>query len=148
MKSIAEHVFAIQQFYPRIYHACHVSHKAGKQSEIPVSEREASILSHLSNDYIISATELARHLNISKATLSEALAKLIDKGCVKVKTDQDDSRRQLLSLTETGMQAVAQGSVLDGNKLSMILDRLSLDDRNKVVEGLELLAKAAMEIQE
>jgi DNA-binding MarR family transcriptional regulator len=141
-------IFALQQYYPRIYLACHTEHKRAKSSDAGLSMRDASILAHLSADEFISPTRLARHMNITKGTLSEALAKLIGLGYVTAEVDDDDGRRQNLKLTEKGVRALSESSVLDYDKIEKLLGYLNGDQRRRAIDGLALLAMAAENMYE
>jgi DNA-binding MarR family transcriptional regulator len=137
-------VLEVQKLYPRIYTACHTEHNKAASSENGLSWRDDSILAHLSDDSLASASKLARHLNVTRATLSEAITNLMDLGYVESKTDPDDERRKLLLLTKKGIQALSNSSVLDYKKVKLALDKLSKEDRRKVIEGLSLLAGATL----
>ena len=141
-------ILAIQQYYPRIYLACHTEHIRSKSSITQLSARDSSILAHLSVDNYISPTRLARHLNISKATLSEALAKLIELGYVASSVDEEDARRQKLKLSTKGIQALSASSILDSSKLKRLLQQLDDQQRQYAIKGLALLAMAAGKLSE
>ncbi len=100
-------------------------------------------MAHLSDDSYTSPSELARHLNVTRATLSEALAKLSELEYVSSETSQDDERKKHFCLTEKGLQALSRSSVLDYNKLGKLLAVLAESDRLKAIEGLKILAGAA-----
>jgi len=129
--------------YPRIYIACHADHVRAASSEGILSARDATILAHLQDDGLTSPSTLAKHLSVSKATLSEAVAGLIHLGYVASETHQDDERRKRLQLTEKGLAALSRSSVLDYGKLKRLLDKLSSEERRSAIHGLSLLASAS-----
>ena len=139
-------IIAIQQYYPRIYMACHVEHKREKTTGENISMRDNAILAHLSSQHFTYPSRLARHLNINKATLSEALATLIEHGYVLSQTDADDQRRQQLSLSEKGLEVMSRSSVLDSDKICALLSKLGEQEKIQAIHGLSLLAKAAMSL--
>lgn len=142
MKNIA---LQIQMLYPRIYMACHVEHIKRRSSDEQVSARDASILAHLTEAYFQSPKNLAAHMNIAASTMSEALHHLVSLGFAKFATDENDARHTIFSITQTGREAIAQNSVLDGKKLEILLATMPQSDQQKVVEGLKLLADAAID---
>lgn len=132
-------VFRVQLAYPRVYLACHTEHQNSRTTPHRLSPRDATILAHLSPGASVRQSELARHLGIAKSTLSEALRWLIE--CGYVARDPNDEVR----LTPQGADAMSSSSVLQRDRLEAVLACLSEADRVRAVEGLELLARAALE---
>ncbi len=87
---------------------------------------------------------LATHLGLAKSTLSEALAWLEKCAYVVREPDSRDPRAVLVRLTDRGQDAMRDGSVLQSDRLATLLEGLSDEDRTCAVEGLELLARAAL----
>jgi DNA-binding MarR family transcriptional regulator len=143
MKSLEELVTQIQMLYPRIYMACHVDHVKARSSESKISARDSAILAHLSSEHFQRPGILAKHLDITPSTLSEALHNLVSLGYVSFKTNPNDERRTEFNLTEKGIFAMKNASVLDSKKVAGLLDRLSEEDRARAIEGLHILANAA-----
>lgn len=139
-----QYVSQIQMLYPRIYMACHVEHIKRRSSEGQISARDASILAHLTEKYFQSPKNLALHMNIAPSTMSEALHHLVSLGYAEFKTNQNDARHTSFTTTQIGRDAIGQNSVLDAKKLETLLATMPETDRNKVVEGLKLLADAAI----
>jgi DNA-binding MarR family transcriptional regulator len=135
-------VLAVLVAYPQIWHACHSQHQRGTHSGHPLTEREASLLSHLSAFAPASPKRLAHHLGISAGTLSEAIEGLVQRGLVDRVRRQDDRRRQDLFVSARGERALVKGSVLDERRVLRALKRLSARERVRAVEGISLLAKA------
>jgi DNA-binding MarR family transcriptional regulator len=141
-----EDVYAVLRDYPRIYFACHVEHRTRGRSATGLTSRDAGLLAHVADGTAPSA--LARHLGVSRSTLSEALARLAAQDLVTVEVDSADQRRRCVRLTATGRQAVAASSVLDADRVGELLGRLSADERRRAVEGLGLLAEGARRARE
>lgn len=141
MKNIVQQ---IQSLYPRIYMACHVEHIKRRSSDESISARDASILAHLSEAYFQSPKNLANHMNIAASTMSEALHHLVSLGYVAFKTDDNDARQTIFTITQQGNDAIAENSVLDASKITKLLETMPKSDHQKVVSGLKLLADAAI----
>src|SRR4051794_11395255 len=99
--------------YPRIYMACHVGHVKARSSASAISARDSSVLAHLSVKDFQQPGVLAKHLEITPSTLSEALHGLVSLGYVSFRTNPDDERRAEFKLTERGIAAMKSASVLD-----------------------------------
>ena len=136
-------VTEVQRLYPRVYLACHVHHVKARSNEHSLSARDSTILAHVEADHWTSPGQLARHLGISAGTLSEATTKLEELGYLEVNVDPDDERRRRLKLTRKGVEAMKGASVLNTDRLTTLMNRLSEDQRRQVVTGLRLLANAA-----
>jgi DNA-binding MarR family transcriptional regulator len=148
MDSLEAQVTEIQMLYPRIYMACHVEHTKARSSEVQLSARDSSILAHLSVKEFTRPGTLAKHLDVAPSTLSEALHNLASLGYVSSKTDQDDERRTEFKLTPKGIAAMKSASVLDSQKVAAILDRLAPEQRVKAIDGLRMIADAAIGFQQ
>ena len=107
-----------------------------------MSDRESSVLSHLSWDQSTTPAQLARHLAIGASTLSEAVDKLVGRGFVERCVDPEDKRRVRYRLTAAGEEALDDSSVLSSPRLRAALERLAPEDREHAVAGLELIAGA------
>jgi len=136
-------VLAIQQLYPRIYHACHVDHRPGRRSPWRLAEHEAALLAHLDKAHGVTARDLGRHLQKGAPALSATIARLERLGLVQRAQRRGRSPSRGITLTADGIAAVQASSVLDAERLRGLLGRLSASQRQKVVVGLRLLAEAA-----
>ncbi len=139
-------VLEVQRCYPRIYLACHTEHVRASTG-VALSQRDGSILAHLREDELTSQADLARHLNVTPATVSEALKKLAELGYVEASSDLDDERRKRVTLTEKGAQAMSASSVLEATRVAALLAGLGDDERRRAVDGLRLLAEAALALR-
>jgi DNA-binding MarR family transcriptional regulator len=144
MESLETQVTEIQVLYPRIYMACHTEHTKARSSEVQLSARDSSILAHLSVKELSRPGPLAKHLDVAQSTLSEALHNLVSLGYVSSKTDPNDERRTEFKLTAKGIAAMKTASVLDSQKVAAVMDRLTPEQRLSAIEGLRLLADAAL----
>ncbi|MBI4907073.1 MAG: winged helix-turn-helix transcriptional regulator [Acidobacteria bacterium] len=144
--TVEEALLRVQSAYPRIYLACHTEHQTARVTGQELSQRDATILAHLNEQDPVQQGVLVSHLGIAKSTLSEALAYLEKRSLICRKTDPADPRAVLVSRTSAGSQAMSGGSVLQSSRLTLLLDQLTSDERRRAVDGLELLARAALAI--
>jgi DNA-binding MarR family transcriptional regulator len=141
---LMDDVRAIQLAYPQVYHACHTRHRTPRGPAL--TEREGSLLAHIGAMPELRPTDLAAHLGLAASTLSAALEPLVERQLVQIGSSAD-AREKRLSLTEAGERAMSESSVLDAERLEVLLEALSEEERRDAVRGLELLARAARRAQ-
>jgi DNA-binding MarR family transcriptional regulator len=137
-------VLTILTSYPQIYHACHLRHATRSTSPSALSVRDAQILSHLSDADPVGPAELAAHLGLSESTVSEAIKRLTTLGLVDRQVLEHDRRRVALRRTDAGSDAIREVSVLDASRVEQLLQYLTPADRDRAVDGIALLANAAL----
>jgi DNA-binding MarR family transcriptional regulator len=135
----------LMEYYPRIYFACHRRHVRDPKSRRVLSAHQGSILDHLDAREPVMLLELARHMGVTPSTMSLQVEQLVRKGYVTRERDRKDGRRLMLRLSSGGVRVREANSVLDTERVSKMLARLSPDERAAGIAGLALLAKAASE---
>ncbi|MBI3726714.1 MAG: winged helix DNA-binding protein [Burkholderiales bacterium] len=140
-----EFIYRIQSAYPRIYHACHADHQPTTASGLAISQRDATILAHLNSTDAMTQAQLARHLGITKSTMSEAIKYLLGQGLLEIEV-ATDKRAHLLRLTEKGIDVMSKSSVLEADKLAAVLAEMTATEMEKAIAGLELLALACFRL--
>lgn len=141
--TIDQGVERVQFAYPQIYYACHTRHERKKSSAQQLSMRDSEILVHLDRHVPMRLSELARHMDLSASTLSEAVKHLVVFGYIEKLASEPGDRRAIgLKLTAKGVSAVRTTSVLEAGRISAVLRRMPPSDRAKAIEGLTLLANA------
>jgi DNA-binding MarR family transcriptional regulator len=143
-----ESLIRVQMAYPRIYLACHSRHQNTRSTADQLSQRDASLLAHLEEKSAVSHADLARHMSVAKSTLSEALNSLEVRGYVARETAEHDARGSLIRRTPKGTTAMSNGSVLEPERLRRLLEALTPEERQRAVEGLELIAQATQRMTE
>jgi len=137
-----ERIRKMQRLYPLLYFACHDSH--GREDGL--SESDLRLLHHIQAMPGTFASELSRHLDLSRSRVSEALASLESAGLLERK--RDGAGRKRIRLTGRGEDAIESSDGLDPRAIANILDRLNDEQQERVLEGLQLLADAIREGQE
>ena len=143
-----ELVFEIQRLYPQIYIACHVGHVRAGSTKFRLSSNGASILAHLSLRQGTSPRALAGHLGVAPSTLSAAIKRLARLGYLANTPKATDRRHRELWLTELGAEAMRSTSVLDARRVAQMLDKLQPREQKIAVRGLDLLARAARQLED
>jgi DNA-binding MarR family transcriptional regulator len=146
MGGMRELVTEIQRLYPQIYLACHIEHVRAPSTKWDLSSHDSSILAHLGRDYAITPRDLARHLGVAPSTLSASITRLARLGYLSSTPAAGDKRQRELRLTARGAEAMSSTSVLDGERVRAMLERLEVSEQKEAVRGLMLLARAARQL--
>jgi MarR family transcriptional regulator, organic hydroperoxide resistance regulator len=138
-------VAAVLTLYPRIYFATHTRHVRDPASQRLLSRHQASVLDHLDEIEPTTLMELSRHMGVTPGTMSIAIDRLERKGYVVRLRDAADRRKVHLRLTGAGVRVRDASSVLDPARVESMVARLSEAERERAIEGLALLARAAQD---
>lgn len=133
----------VQVAYPQIYFACHTRHVRRASTTTQLSAADSTLLAHLDEDEAVRPTALAKHLGLAASTLSAAIARLVALGYVVQRQDGKDRRAIDLHLSSKGAEAMQASSVLDSRRVARMLNKLTLAERRRALDGLALLGKAA-----
>jgi MarR family transcriptional regulator, organic hydroperoxide resistance regulator len=136
-----EAIAVIQRCYPQIYLACHVRHIRAASTPHRLSARDSSLLVHLNPTHPMTASSLATHMGIGPSALSASIRRLTRLGYLRREKSAHDRRAASLTLTPQGAKAMSATSVLDPVRLAAVLDQLTDTERQRVLEGLQLLAQ-------
>ena len=134
----------VLEWYPRIFFACHVRHARDPRTRREISSHQASILDHLDSKEPTSLLALARHMGVTASTMSLTVDRLTRGGWVVRERDVRDGRRVNLRLTAAGLRIKQTDRVLDPARVRAMLSHLSREEGKRALEGLRLLAHAAM----
>ena len=145
--SLIQDVLSVQRLYPKLYVACHSAHGRAGGVAGSLSARECAVLSHLCIDSTLSASRLAKHLGVGRSTLSEVVGRLVEQRFLLSHQDLRDERKRRLTVTPDGIAAMSATSVLDHERVVAVLSRLTPRERLTAIEGLALLADAAMPLR-
>jgi DNA-binding MarR family transcriptional regulator len=141
-------VQAVLSAYPTIHAACRRRHVRDPLSGRRLSPHQAGLLEHLDPVTPIAVGDLAQRLRVTPATISLQLSRLVRLRLVARARDQADARRVHLRLTEAGTRMRGTRSLLDPDRVRAALTQLPAPERDAVVVGVRLLARAASALPE
>ena len=144
---MTDYVFEIQRLYPQIYVACHDDHIRASSTSWRISSQDASVLVHLDREVGIRPGELAKHLGVAASTLSATISRLEKLGYLSSNPIETDKRQRELKLTSRGAEAISATSVLNAERVRSLVQKLTREERDTVVKGLTLLARAARAVR-
>lgn len=138
----------VMELYPRIYFACHTRHVRDPETRRLLSAHQASILDHLDEHEPLALLDLAKHMGVTPSTMSLNIERLVRRGYVSRERAAEDGRRLKLRITPAGVRLREAKSVLDPARVRALLGRLTHEEREAGIHGLELLARAGSEQME
>lgn len=115
--------------------------RSGRQiGDLP--PRQEAVLAWLRRKGRLTTAQLARYEQISPQSMGVVVAELVERGLVVKAKDPNDGRRELLVVTDAGIEAVAQtDESRHADLVRMLETRLSDDERELVARGLDVLMK-------
>lgn len=96
----------------------------------------------LDEEKSVSAKMIAEKMNISCARVAVLLTKMENKGLVEKKTDDSDSRKLSVSLTERGKESATKNRKLIYERIEMLIDYVGYERMNEFSNILEDIKKA------
>ena len=145
MTRVAE-VETVLECYPQIYFACHRRHVRDPQTQAVMSAHQAGVLDHLDTVEGTALHRLAQHMGVTASTMSLTIDRLERGGYVTRSRNKTDKRRVDLRLTPAGARIKRQQKVLEPELVAAMLGRLDRTRRQAALQGLRLLAEAAIEM--
>lgn len=91
------------------------------------------------------ATQVAALLGVTPSTVTSVVDGLCARGLVERRGDPGDRRRVVLALTDAGRDELGCGDAVVGDRLGLLLERLSPEQAEGVLTGLEHLNRAMEE---
>ncbi len=112
---------------------------------MPVPVSEAHALSELAESGATTPSRLAAALRLEKSTVSRLTAQLEKRGWIVRTRSERDARSTVLELTEEGWKMAGVLAERRANRFDALLARLPDDDRERVLDAMNLLVDAARE---
>jgi putative acetyltransferase len=107
-----------------------------------VTHSQCHALIEIERRGVMAAGELAAVLNLDKSTTSRTVASLVRAGLVAPRAEGGDRRRRPLALTGKGRRKLAALHQLANRQVEQALELLGEADRQAVVRGMDVYAKA------
>lgn len=114
----------------------------------PVPISEAHALTVLAEDGPLTQSDLARHLLLTKSTVSRLVDQLARRGWAERRPDEADARQRRVRLTPTGDALAAEIAARRQDRMARLLDRIPDAERATVLGSLEALVEAARDTPE
>src|SRR5262245_31608651 len=92
-------------------------------------------------------SDLSERFDITNAAASQLADKLVQSGFVQREEDPNDRRAKLLNLTEKGRNLIQQGMEERYRWMEGLAQKLSTEAREQVDEALQILTRAAQELE-
>ncbi|WP_146551443.1 MarR family winged helix-turn-helix transcriptional regulator [Rummeliibacillus sp. SL167] len=127
----------INRYFTDIYFNLHPT-----QEEV-ISHQSVRILQMVEKKRYVMIRDIAEQLSISHNTASEHVKKLVRNGWLYKERSREDQRKVYLHLTDIGLAILRKNTELDENKLQDALSKLSINEREKVVEAFRLLSEVS-----
>ena len=115
-------------------------------SELSISQ--ANSLMRLYHHGPSPVNDLAEHLGITVAAVSQLLNQLIDLGYIGRSTSPADRRIKLIALTELGKEMVEKGIQQRHAWVNDLADEFSPGEKNQILPSLELLNDRILRLME
>jgi DNA-binding MarR family transcriptional regulator len=115
-----------------------------ERPEARVPSQELGVLAHLNRRGPMTPGEIAAAERVQPQTLTRTLAELENKGQVLRRADAEDRRRSLLSITDAGLQTLANDMRQRDSWLSLAMaEELTLTERRLLFLAGELMERLA-----
>jgi DNA-binding MarR family transcriptional regulator len=87
----------------------------------------------------VTVKDLSEVLGVTHHTASEHIKRLINKGILEKERSAYDKRIVYVKLTPYGEEVLKRNTELDEEKLKIILERLSLEEQQKIIDAFSVL---------
>jgi DNA-binding MarR family transcriptional regulator len=126
----------------RLVHALRTASRVSENS-VGLSAAQHFVLRQLERSSALSPGDLAARAHTAASSVSEVVARLVERGLVARVASAADRRRIELRLTEAGAALIARAPQTVQERLLAGLERLSATERFSLVSGLESWIDAA-----
>ncbi|NES98013.1 MAG: MarR family transcriptional regulator [Desertifilum sp. SIO1I2] len=113
-----------------------------RQGDASLSLSQLRVLNYLKRYPQVSLTDVSEYLDVTRATMSATIERLVQRGLVERTEDPQERRRVILSLTPTGEQQLQQVLQRTRNQVAQKLDNFSDEQLQQLLQGLWLLRQA------
>lgn len=136
----------VAQLFPAMYRRFRVRGQPLTGSD--VTPRMLALLHHLASSGPLTLGEVVEHIRLSKATVTELVNRIEERGLVERMRDERDRRRVFVWLTPEGQRRTRQHPrVLEESLLERALARMRPADRDALVKGMRALLEEAAALE-
>ena len=114
----------------------------GDEGSDTPSVAQLRILSYLCDYPDSSLSHVVRFLGVTKATASNSVARMVDKGLVERVGDPNERRCVVLNITDEGRRQYSRARLKAQAAVAQVLGDLTVAETEKIAEGLLLLRHA------
>lgn len=108
----------------------------------PLTVTQAHALAHIAERPGITQRDLGDTLGLARATTSELVTQLADRGWITQHPADTDRRQRSLELTPAGRRITGDIAAARHALMRSLLDHVPADERTQLVDAIELLAAA------
>ena len=112
-----------------------------------LSMPQFSILMQLHHRGNCAVGDISERFDITNAAASQLVDKLVQGGFIKREEDPQDRRAKMLNLTDKGRKLIQRGIEERYRWMSDLAEKLSEEERAKVTEALNIMTRAAKEME-
>jgi len=112
-----------------------------------LSMPQFSILMQLHHKGVCGVSDISERFDITNAAASQLVDKLVHSGFIKREEDPHDRRAKLLDLTDKGKELIQQGIEERYRWVDQLAERLTAQERVQVSEALNIMTRAAREVE-
>src|SRR5687768_11751 len=112
-----------------------------------LSMPQFSILMQLHHKGVCGVSDISERFDITNAAASQLVDKLVQSGLIQREEDPQDRRAKLLDLTDKGQDLIQQGIEERYRWVDQLAERLTAEERVQVSEALDIMTRAAQELE-
>jgi DNA-binding MarR family transcriptional regulator len=112
-----------------------------------LSMPQFSVLMQLHHKGVCGVSDISERFDVTNAAASQLVDKLVQSGFIKREEDPQDRRAKLLNLTEKGKELIQQGIEERYRWVDQLAERLTVEERVQVSEALNIMTRAARELE-
>jgi DNA-binding MarR family transcriptional regulator len=116
-----------------------------RASELDLTYAQSQVLFHVADNAGCHMGDVAKAFGVTLPAVTHIVDRLEEKQFLSRADDPGDRRVYILELTRTGRALVQELHGLQMRGVEGVLQRMSADDRQRVIKGLEALVDAAAE---
>ena len=109
--------------------------------EVTLPQLRTLVVVSLQGEQTVSA--LAERLDVHASTMTRMCSRLVNRGLVERKPSALDRREVVIALTQEGQRLVDEVMDKRRREIDAIVRNMSIDDRERVVNALDLFSRAA-----